>query len=684
MATTKSIAASGSPVQVQAAPRLQLARTFQRGDALFRVTTSDDAVIEQVDDALPREKKLTSAEAILRAVDKAIEKRLAEGFIEATPPLPADVDPVARFDDAALAELHALRRVPGPARVLDLELAWGVIQDACAELAGYLDEAPAGAEPEAQEDVDAAVRWLRSAAPLPLPSTGAAAVAAFLLAAHRSAAALESLVDVVVGGGDVARATEVLVGYLQRCERWVVLPVDDDASRQQPGGDFAAGPAPFRVLRAHLARASEGDYERARRIAEAARQSGYRDLRVALAYTFADVPEWAHEDARAIRGKMMGTFAVERWLLTAATDGEVLYWLAHDLVPVDVLWRERTAATAKALLRMPGKRWSMGLEALDVIKTLTAEPADDVPLTMIAAAGDAALQGLEMLLDRSVHSQDARLPHELAAQHAIFRALSHLPTEAGIGRAIAWARSRADGRRGSNDALATLQILAEKAPRRALRALARDRANRPARASYPLLDRLERDLAARVEGAAATTGPEVAKSSVGEPVTGLGAVLLEGDAHAIVEALEEASPKELEDAAALVSWDQLMGIAEQNGEAFLDVLERRFNKTWTGARLMADVYAANNPQFQACAVASFLRKNDHEEAFAYALECLGSSAMLRELDDALEAHWGRAEPPDERARRASRIADAAGQGGEAEYAERWRERASAGEKALEG
>jgi hypothetical protein len=52
--------------------------------------------------------------------------------------------------------------------------------------------------------------------------------------------------------------------------------------------------------------------------------------------------------------------------------------------------------------------------------------------------------------------------------------------------------------------------------------------------------------------------------------------------------------------------------------------------------------------------------------------------MLRELDDALEAHWKRAKPAEERARRASRIADAAGEGGEAEYAERWRERASAG------
>ncbi len=659
--------------------RLRLARTFQRGDALFRVAYSDDAVLEQVGDAEPRAKKLTSPDAILRAVDKAIEKRIAEGFTEITSPLPADVEPVACFDDAALAELHALRRVPGPARVLDLDLAWGVIQSACAEIASYLGEAPDGAEREAQEDVDAAVRWLRSAAPLPLPSTDAAAVAAFLLAAHRSSTALESLVDVVVGGGDVARATEVLVGSLQRCERWVVLPVDDDAARQQPGGDFAAGPGPFRVLRAHLARASEGDYERARRIAEAARQSAYRDLRVALAYAFADVPAWAHEDARAIRGKMMDTFAVERWLLTAATDVEVLYWLAHDLVPVDVLWRGRTAATAGALGRMRGKRWSMGLDALAVIETLTAEPAFDVPLTMIAAAGDAALKGLEMLLDRSVHSQDGRLPHELAAQHAIFRALSSLPTDAGFDRAIPWARSRADGRRGSNDPLTTLQILAEKAPRRALRALARDRANRPAWASgYPLLDRLERDLAARVEGAVATTGHEAAKSSVGEPATGLGAVLLEGDARAIVEALEKADPKELEDAAALVSWDQLMGIAEQNGEAFLDVLERRFSRTWTGARLMADVYMANNPQFQACAVASFLRENDHEEAFTYALECLGSSAMLRELDDALEAHWARAKPPEERARRASRIADAASEGGEAEYAERWRERASAG------
>ncbi|MFS8066628.1 MAG: hypothetical protein ACMG6S_09685, partial [Byssovorax sp.] len=665
-------------------PRLILARTFQRGEALFRVAYSDDAVLEQVGDTAPREKKLTSPDAILRAVDKAIEKRLAEGFTEITSPLPADVDPVACFDDAALAELHALRRVPGPARGVDLDLAWGIIQSACAELASYLDEAPAGAEPEAQEDVDAAVRWLRNAAPLPLPSTSAAAVAAFLLAAHRSSTALESLVDVVVGGGDVARATEVLVGYLERCERWVVLPVDDDAARQQPGGDFAAGPAPFRVLRAHLARASESDYQRARRIAEAARQSGYRDLRVALAYSFAEVPEWAHEDARAIRGKMMSTFAVERWLLTAATDDEVLYWLAHDLVPVDVLWRGRTAATAEALRRMPGKRWSMGLDALAVIATLTAEPAFDVPLTMIAATGDAALKGLEMLLDRGVHSQDGRLPHELAAQRAIFRALSCLPTDAGFDRAIPWARSRADGRRGSSDPLTTLHVLAKKAPRRALRALARDRANRsalPAWSSYPLLDRLERDLAARVEGAVTTTDHDVARSSAGEPATGLGAVLLDAAARAIVEALEKASPEELEDAAALVSWDQLMGIAEQNGEAFLDVLERRFNRTWTGARLTADVYSANNPQFQACAVAKFLRKNDHEEAFTYALECLGSSAMLRELDDSLEAHWGRAKPPEERARRASRIADAADQGGEAEYAERWRERASTGDKA---
>ena len=123
-----AVAASGSPVVAD--PRLRLARTFQRGDALFRVAYSDDAVLEQVGDTAPREKKLTSPDAILRAVDKAIEKRIAEGFTEVTSPLPADVDPVTCFDDAALAELHALRRVPGPARVIDLDLAWGVIQSA--------------------------------------------------------------------------------------------------------------------------------------------------------------------------------------------------------------------------------------------------------------------------------------------------------------------------------------------------------------------------------------------------------------------------------------------------------------------------------------------------------------------------------------------------------------------------
>src|SRR5262249_23251833 len=162
---------------------------------------------------------------------------------------------------------------------------------------------------------------------------------------------------------DAACATEMFLGYLQRCDRWVVLPVGDEAARQQPGADLAAGPGALRVLRAHLARASEHVYERARSIAEPARQGASRAIRVALAYAFPDVPAWANEDARAAK-VAQDPFAPERWLLTAATDRHVLHRLGNDMVPVDVTWRGRTEATAKALAKFRKKHWSMSLEAI--------------------------------------------------------------------------------------------------------------------------------------------------------------------------------------------------------------------------------------------------------------------------------------------------------------------------------
>jgi len=51
--------------------------------------------------------------------------------------------------------------------------------------------------------------------------------------------------------------------------------------------------------------------------------------------------------------------------------------------------------------------------------------------------------------------------------------------------------------------------------------------------------------------------------------------------------------------------------------------------------------------------------------------------MIRELDNALEGHWKRPRGKAERRQRAARIADAADQAREADYAARWRERASA-------
>jgi hypothetical protein len=65
-------------------------------------------------------------------------------------------------------------------------------------------------------------------------------------------------------------------------------------------------------------------------------------------------------------------------------------------------------------------------------------------------------------------------------------------------------------------------------------------------------------------------------------------------------------------------------------------------------------------------VASFLKKHASEEAFAYLLELVAEHAMLRDAESGLEAHVKRTRSKKEKARRATKIAEALRAAGETE------------------
>lgn len=672
-------------------PALIGARTLARGASLWRVAYADRAIVEQTGDGAPRSRKLTDSAAVVRAVDEAIAKHLAEGFVEVTAPLGPDVAAAPRFDAAALATLHPTRRFPGPPREVDPEASLRAIYEAAAALTGYLDDVLAGADKETQAEIEGAVVWLRGADAAPLPPRGCLALTAFLLAAHPEPAALEALTDRVATHADVATATGMLTAYLLRCESWVAMPIGDDAVRQQAGGDFAAGPGPWRALRAHLAHASEAEYEAARVVAEAARVGASRARRVPLAYTFPDVPGWANEDARAAseHKQLARSLAPERWLLTAANDAQALYLLGHDLEPIDVLWRGRTATTASALLAVMKGRQGITLETMALLDSLRGDPSDDVPLSMVAVAGDDALGGLELVRDRAT-IVDHPYPCRLAAQRAVLRAIGCLPTDAGLAYAVSQSSA---GRFETISALATLQAMAEKAPRRALVALAREELARSRFAMPepppPLHARLARDLARRVHRATVAPTGDAALDAVltsyfaptaaspHEAHTALGRAMLSGDAKAIVEALEQAKETDLDADAALFE-DGVEGLAKECFGEVLEVLERRFPDSFRAVRLTAELHLWGSNNQSACdVVARYLKHHEDELAFAYLLELLGS--VFCEVEDALLLHVQRGSTREERTRRADRIAQAALQSGEGEaVAARWRERGEHG------
>lgn len=680
MAAKKSPAPASNPALIGA-------RTLARGASIWRVACADRAIVEQIGDGAPRSRKLTDDDAVVRAVDEAIAKRLAEGFVEITAPLGPDVAATPCFDAAALATIHPTRRFPGPPRETDPEAAIRAIREAAAALAGYLEDTLAGAEEETRAEIEGAVAWLRRPDAAPLPPRGSLALTAFLLAAHPDPAVLTALIDRVATHADVAAATGTLVGYLERCESWVAMPIGDDAVRQQAGGDFAAGPGPWRALRAHLAHASEAEYAAARAVAEAARAGAGRARRVPLAYAFPDIPAWANEDALAASAQKqrVRSLAPERWLLTAANDAQALYLLGHDLEPLDVLWRGRTPATAAAWLAVVKGRSGITLELLALLDTLRGDPADDVTLSMVAVAGDDALRGLEMVRDRAT-IVDHPYPCRLAAQRAVLRALGCLPTDAGLAHAISQSRYR---RFETISAFATLQALAEKAPRRALVALAREalacsRFAMP-EPPPPLHERLARDLARRIDRAdvpptgdaaldAILTGYFGAPAATPSPArTPLGRAMLSGDAEAILAAFEQATEADLDADAGLFE-DRVEGLAKRCSAEVIEVLERRFPESLCAVRITAELHLWRSDNQSACdVVARYLKQHEDEAAFAYLLELLGR--VFCEVEDALLLHVQRGSSPEDRARRAERIAEAALASGEGEaVAARWRDR----------
>ncbi|UQA62746.1 hypothetical protein [Polyangium aurulentum] len=660
-------------------PRAPLARTFERGGSRWQIAYDDTGVLTQEGDGPIARRRGTDLDAILRGVDRAIAERLGSGWGETTARLGEDAPEAPVLDEAANARLHPLRRAPGPRIERAPEEAWAQAAALARTLRGYLEEAPEGADDAHRPAALDAVRWLCGDGPSPLPSDEAIALALFLLSARSWAesSATSALIDVVVGLGSAARATRALVLFMARCEQWIVLPERDDASAQHPGSDFARTPGPWLRVRAHLAHAPEPDYQAAREIALAARRDCPRVVAVALAYAFPDERGWANEDAAA-RERIRDKLAPERWLLTAVTDREALRWLAHDAVPLDVLWRARTPATDEALARTAKLAWPGRL--VHVIGTLSdaAAPVDDVTLSMVAAAGDDAAPALVMLRDRAILSTHGNASYEVRLREAVFDALSRLPTASGIEAAVSLASYPSPRMPG---ALVPLLTHAETAPRRTLLALARNRLARPAHVEAPQLDRVAREIARRIDRASiAKTGdpaldaivdaffaPIPTETRVPEaPTNPLAAALDAGDAEALLEALATALPDHLNAALPGVPYERIAGLATY-ASALLDLLDARFSSVWSAVHFASELeLARDNPQFATARVSSFLAKHPSEEAFARLLELLAEHAMIRDAENGLEAHVKRTRSKKEKAKRAGRIAAALRAAGEAE------------------
>ncbi|MCA9572840.1 MAG: hypothetical protein KC656_33610, partial [Myxococcales bacterium] len=198
-------------------------RRWATHHAAVRYATRED------DGAWTGSRAFTDPEAMLHALDCAIAERLAQGWVETTPPAAPDRPPGLYLEDVA-HHLHPFRRHPAP----PLEVTRRALADFVAEHPDYL----AQCAEEADGPVRDALLAIHRGAPGD-PVTDAPAL--FVLASEPSAAAAWTG---ALASRSPARALTALLSWLELCEDWPVLPLSDDCPGQHPGGGFARDPGP--------------------------------------------------------------------------------------------------------------------------------------------------------------------------------------------------------------------------------------------------------------------------------------------------------------------------------------------------------------------------------------------------------------------------------------------------------
>ena len=547
-------------------------RIFRRDDASWQVAHLARHWVERVDDGpWHRSRSHADPEAMIWALHQRIRAQQAAGWSEITPAPGDDRPPRLADTPDALARLHPFRRWPAPPWDGDIDAARRALAGSVQRLASYLHDAAA--------DVPEAVALLQEPGPADAATWG---TALFLLAADedvRRPSARQPAMDVLLEAGPIA-ALDALVVYLQACADWPALPWSDTTWAQQPGGGFARSPGPWRRVRHALALAPDEVYAAAEVHADHLRQAHAEvpGLGFALAYAFPERPDWSH----ALFPKRAGRSGLSeaRWLLTTTTEPKKLYKLAHDAQTVDLVLRGHTDASEalRAQVTTPHDPWSRTWQSLLGAMDGTAD--DDVPLSMLAAAGPDAHQALGILGDMGGLFRADHLAR--AGRSAVFRA---------------WAQSGTPrwGDTGDVDpALADIHAqplmwFAQHMPRATLRQLLGWRSLDPVRAEVvrrlsPLTAALDLDDTERERlqsHLAAPTEPPPAT----DPLT---RALVAGDAAAVLAALGEASVADVVATEHLWTLERTLCLGHALGHALLTAVQE-LAVDWVPVRIATDL-----------------------------------------------------------------------------------------------